>query len=136
MEDQFLFEKDKNKKLSNKAEEYKRKFIQQRLILQQQDETINTSLRPGPRGSPGEAELREEIFLLRRELLNSRKSSSELVSIIRETLVNTIGTVSIDVEDSRSAKIKVDMSRWVQIYKILLEFFIYLIACGTEYVTR
>lgn len=107
MEGQFLFEKDKNRKLSNRAEEYKRKYLQQRLVLQQQDESINSALRPGSRGTSAE----EEVALLRRELLQAKRNSSEVVGIIRETLINTMGQASIDVEDSRSSKIKVDMMR-------------------------
>ncbi|KAI9351115.1 hypothetical protein DFJ73DRAFT_377090 [Zopfochytrium polystomum] len=104
MEAQFLFERDRSRKLTSKNDELKRKYIQQRHQLQQQDEAINSALRPGPRGG-------DEVHILRRELLQSRQFSSGIVNIIREALVNTMGEVSIDIEDSETRMVRVDILR-------------------------
>ncbi|KAJ3333312.1 hypothetical protein HDU76_009466 [Blyttiomyces sp. JEL0837] len=110
-EAQFAFEKDRAKRLASKCEELKRRLVQQQHLLQQQDEAINSAIRPGPRGGSLEDQLRQEVSLLRKEMLTLKKSNNDVLSIIRETLINTLGEVSIDVEDARTGHLRIDMIR-------------------------
>jgi hypothetical protein len=72
------------------VEELKRRLMQQEQLLQQQDEAINSAIRPGPRGS--DPQLRDEIGNLRKELLQSQRFTNEIIIIVRETLINTLGS--------------------------------------------
>ncbi|KAJ3415850.1 hypothetical protein HDV05_003914 [Chytridiales sp. JEL 0842] len=88
-EDQYYYEKDRSKRLAVRVEELKRRLLQQQHLLQQQDETINSAIRPGLRGA--DPPLRDDVMNLRKELAQSQRVTNEIVMIVSETLVNVFG---------------------------------------------
>ncbi|KAJ3235769.1 hypothetical protein HDU81_000187 [Chytriomyces hyalinus] len=95
LETQLSVEKDRSKDL-------KRRYIHQQRLLEDQEDAINTAIRPAPRraGSASgsvEEHLREEIAHLHQQLHIVKTSRNDIVAVIRETLANTLGDVSIEV---------------------------------------
>ncbi|TPX76541.1 hypothetical protein CcCBS67573_g02206 [Chytriomyces confervae] len=95
LETQLSVEKDRSKDL-------KRRYIHQQRLLEDQEDAINTAIRPAPRraGSASgsvEEHLREEIAYLHQQLHITKTSRNDIVAVIRETLANTLGDVSIEV---------------------------------------
>ncbi|KAJ3027252.1 UNVERIFIED_CONTAM: hypothetical protein HDU68_004167 [Siphonaria sp. JEL0065] len=95
-ETHFALEKDRCKRLSAKADDLKRRYQYQQRLLEDQEESINSALRPAPRGGTAEDQLHDEIAHLRRELHSAKQSRNEIINVIRETLVSTVGEASID----------------------------------------
>ncbi|KAJ3416717.1 hypothetical protein HDV05_000547 [Chytridiales sp. JEL 0842] len=112
LEAQYTLEKERSKRLARKAEELKHKVLkykqQQELAKTTADTDAGKSL---VKAAESEDDLRNEIRLLRRELLHARQASSEIVSVVRETLQNTLGDVVTGLDDVKSSRYVVDMKR-------------------------
>ncbi|KAJ3348033.1 hypothetical protein HDU83_001626 [Entophlyctis luteolus] len=95
VEMEFAEEKDRSRKLSAKAEDLKRRY---QYLLKTQEDSINSALRPNSRGGNApEIQLYDEINSLHHELHEAKQSRDEIVAILRETLLNTIGEVGVDI---------------------------------------
>ncbi|KAJ3195601.1 hypothetical protein HK101_011664 [Irineochytrium annulatum] len=117
-EAQGHYEKEKSRRMGLKVDDLKRRLAQ--------DEAVNSALRPSPRATRVEDRLKDEINHLRKELYQARQSTSEMVNVIRETLINTLGEASIDVQDRRSSKSHIDMARVRNQMSSLISEVIYL----------
>ncbi|ORY27608.1 hypothetical protein BCR33DRAFT_23232 [Rhizoclosmatium globosum] len=141
LESQLTLEKDRSKRLSVKADDLKRRYQYQQRLLEDQEESINSALRPAPRGGTAEDQLHDEIAQLRRELHSAKQSRSEIINIIRDTLVNTVGEASIDAAPasatSASSMIvrqsqRIDMTRLRNQMSSLIAEVIYLRALASR----
>lgn len=111
MESQYLFEKESCRKMTAKVEDLKRRLLQLQNGSQYPDEAINPALRPGPRGGTVEEQLRQEIASSRSELYYLRLFNQDLVDVIRETLLKTLGQALIDVQEGRSGRLRPEITR-------------------------
>ena len=100
-------EKDQYMRLSSKTDDLKQQLYQQQALIDE-DEGINTMLQPLRHKQD---HLRSERSALRRQILILQGTNRDLVSIIKETLLSTLGGVSIEVQDRRTSNIVVDIAR-------------------------
>ncbi|KAI8929058.1 hypothetical protein BC831DRAFT_433920 [Entophlyctis helioformis] len=91
-ETQIRFERDRAKRLAHKVEDLKYRNTQ----LKKQ---IEARAAPMPSSIDG---AREEIEALRTELANLKTSNGEVLAVLRETLLNTVGPGAIDIPDIES----------------------------------
>ncbi|KAJ3064855.1 hypothetical protein HDU98_011774 [Podochytrium sp. JEL0797] len=140
LEAQFAMEKDRCKRLSAKADDLKRRYQYQQRLLEDHEESINSALRPAPRGGNAEEQLRDEIDHLRRELHNVKQSRNDILNVIRETMINTVGEVSFDAIPSSATSAssmhrdsqRIDMSRLRSQMSSLIAEVIYLRALANR----
>ncbi|KAI9330007.1 hypothetical protein BDR26DRAFT_871961 [Obelidium mucronatum] len=135
-----LDHKERSKRLSIKADDLKRRYQYQQRLLEDQEESINSALRPTPRGGTVEDQLHDEIAHLRHELHASKQSRHEIINIIRETLLSTVGEVSIDAVASSATSAssmvrsspRIDMNRLRNQMSSLIAEVIYLRALANR----
>ncbi|KAI8616190.1 hypothetical protein BC830DRAFT_1119037 [Chytriomyces sp. MP71] len=138
VETQVAVEKDRSKRLAQKVDDLKRRYIHQQRLLEDQDDAINTAIRPTPRGGGSvEEHLRDEISYLHQELHSAKQSRNDIIGVIRETLANTLGDVSIDAATASSVTIgrqqpRVDMVRLRTQMSSLIAEVIYLRALANR----
>ncbi|KAJ3130703.1 hypothetical protein HK100_007664 [Physocladia obscura] len=131
-------EKERSKRLIVKADDMKRKYQRQLQLLENQEESINSALKPTPRRGIPENQLYNEINRLEAELQQAKDSRNEIIEIIRETLLNTIGeatasqsTSSLPAITPRSSEIIDIMSLKAQMSSLIAEV-IYLRALANR----
>nr|KAJ3421298.1 hypothetical protein HK105_003963 [Polyrhizophydium stewartii] len=98
---QIKFERDRAKRLAHKIEDLK--FRNQQ--LKKQLEVYSAPV-------PGSAEAaREEIEMLRLDLANLKSSNGQILAILRETLLQTMGPGAIDIPDADANRVRINLSK-------------------------
>ena len=98
--EQIKFERNRAKRLAHKIEDLKLKNAE----LKRQVDVRNM---PYP-SNIGDAQ--QEIEALRFDLFTLKSTNGEIVAILRETLLNTIGPGAIDIPDFDSNRIRINIS--------------------------
>jgi small-conductance mechanosensitive channel len=111
LEAQYHTERDRSKRLAKKAEELKRKLLQLQRSNGAADKDSSMSVSLSEPATSSESDLHKQIRILQGELSQTRQITHDIAAVIRETLHNTLGDASIDVEDVRTSRVKVDMGR-------------------------
>ncbi|OAJ37429.1 hypothetical protein BDEG_21447 [Batrachochytrium dendrobatidis JEL423] len=113
---QIKFERERAKRLALKIEDLKNRN-------QQLKRQVETHSQPMQLNSQAAA---EEIESMRHELSNLRISNGEVLAILREMLINTIGPGAIDIPDLEVNKIRLNLPKLREQCRSLVQELVYV----------